>query len=143
MEKTYGWFCFSQGLCGNFWFICVTSILLRHLMGSWHSPWLFHTPVRAGSCCEMKSLLVLLSHLFSFSHTHVHTNTHIVTNPACCLLCLCPLTSFMVPSPTCSLTLVLYELIQPLILSVFGWSYPCGGCASGQPWLPLVRRCWW
>lgn len=50
-------------------------------MGSWHSPWLFHTPVRAGSCCEMKSLLILLSHLLSFSHTHMHTNTHIVTNP--------------------------------------------------------------
>lgn len=79
MEKTYGWFCFSWGLCGNFWFVCVTSILLHHLMCSWHSAWLFHTPERARSCCEMKSLLVLLSHLCSFSHTHVHTNTHMGT----------------------------------------------------------------
>lgn len=94
MEKTDGWFCFSQGLCGNFWFVCVTSILLCHLMGSWLSPRLFHSPVRAGSCCEMKSLLILLSHLFSFSHTPVHTNTPIGTNPF--VLCLCPL---MVPAP--------------------------------------------
>ncbi|KAI1239505.1 hypothetical protein IHE44_0012630 [Lamprotornis superbus] len=121
-----------SGLCGNFWFVCVTSILLRHLMGSWLSPRLFHTPVRAGSCCEMKSLLVLLSHLFSFSHTHVHTNTPIGTNPY--VLCAVSLSSH-----GASPTLALHQLIHLLLSSGFGWSDPRGGCALGQPWLPLLE----
>lgn len=148
MEKTDGWFCFSQGLCSNFWFVCVTSILLCHLMGSWHSPWLFHTPVRAGSCCEMKSLLILLSHLFSFSHTHMPMNTPISTNPY--VLCAVSVLSWCFPC--CSPRLALHQLTHLLLSSGFQWSHPRGGCASGQPWLPLVRtgpgrtslegRCW-
>lgn len=129
----------SLGLCGNFWFICVTSMLLHHLMGSWHPLWLFHTPVRAGSCCGMKSLLILLSDLFSLSHTHVHTSTQLIRSPyvlsAVCLSSHVLHGAFpsLRPHPASP------EPIHLLLLAGLGAQTLMGAV----PWLPAVRRGWW
>lgn len=73
------------------------------------------------------------SHSSSSSHTSVLSHTPTCTQTltwaqscTCCLLGLCPLTSFTLPSPLCSLPLALHELIHLLLSPGFGWSGPLG-----------------
>lgn len=108
-------------------------------MGSWHSPQLFHTPVRARSCCGMKSLLILLSDLFSLSHTHEHTSTHLVRSPS--LLSAVPLSSLVLHGA--------FPSLQPLLSSSSSCSClvwvlrPSWGLCLGPAWAPSSEKGWW
>lgn len=122
-------------------------------MGSWRSSRCFYAPIRAGSCCEMKSLHVLLSRLFSFSHTHIHTR--VVTNP--CVLPPVFLSSYVLHGifscmPSHADTQAFYELVH-LMLTICSWLLrPSWGTRlmevtclrpGTQPRLPPARSHWW